>query len=297
MKDWTTIFLILCLPVSCIRTSGKSYDPVTADIGKIDDNNPPAIHEITIAQDNVQLTGFILTANGLGPHPTVILLHGYPGTEKNLDLAQSLRRAGFNVLFFHYRGAWGSEGKFSFLTIANDVAAALTFVRDKAADFRIDTNHISLVGHSLGAHAAIQGTANDDHVICAVGMSTVNLGGQANHFASDDTAKENFKTYTDELFMLRGFDGEQALAELRANKDKLDLRNDGADLSGRSVLLVIGENDKIVPRAAQETLANSFREIKGLTLSTHTIPGDHSFSTNRIQLQHAVVNWIMEHCR
>ena len=39
----------------------------------------------------------------------VLLLHGFPGNEKNLDLAQDLRADGFNVLFFHYRGAWGSE--------------------------------------------------------------------------------------------------------------------------------------------------------------------------------------------
>lgn len=59
------------------------------------------------------MSGLIYIASGAGPHPTVILLHGYPGNEKNLDLAQSLRREGWNVLFFHYRGAWGSEGEFS----------------------------------------------------------------------------------------------------------------------------------------------------------------------------------------
>ena len=51
------------------------------------------------------LAGMMLGANGQGPHPTIVLLHGFPGNEKNLDLAQSLRRAGYNVLFFHYRGA------------------------------------------------------------------------------------------------------------------------------------------------------------------------------------------------
>ncbi len=30
---------------------------------------------------------------GAGPHPTVVLLHGLPGNEKNLDLAQAMRRA------------------------------------------------------------------------------------------------------------------------------------------------------------------------------------------------------------
>lgn len=44
-------------------------------------------------------------AAGAGPHPTVLLLHGLPGNEQNVDLAQSIRRAGWNVLTLHYRGS------------------------------------------------------------------------------------------------------------------------------------------------------------------------------------------------
>ena len=57
--------------------------------------------------------GLFLLASGTQPHPTVILLHGFPGYEQNIDLAQSLRRDGWNVLAMHYRGAWGSQGTFS----------------------------------------------------------------------------------------------------------------------------------------------------------------------------------------
>ena len=38
----------------------------------------------------------VYTAEGNGPHPVLIFTHGYPGHEKNLDLAQSLRRTGFS---------------------------------------------------------------------------------------------------------------------------------------------------------------------------------------------------------
>jgi len=34
----------------------------------------------------------------------VILFHGLPGNEQNLDLAQAIRRANWNVLTLHYRG-------------------------------------------------------------------------------------------------------------------------------------------------------------------------------------------------
>ena len=56
----------------------------------------------------------------------VVLLHGFPGEERNLDLAHALGRSGWSVLFFHYRGAWGSEGAFSFRNVIGDVKAAVS---------------------------------------------------------------------------------------------------------------------------------------------------------------------------
>ena len=50
----------------------------------------------------------VYTAEGNGPHPVLIFTHGYPGHEKNLDLAQSLRRTGFSSVIFFYRGCWGT---------------------------------------------------------------------------------------------------------------------------------------------------------------------------------------------
>ena len=35
----------------------------------------------------------------------MILFHGLPGNEQNLDLAQAIRRANWNVLTLHYRGS------------------------------------------------------------------------------------------------------------------------------------------------------------------------------------------------
>ena len=71
---------------------------------------PATMASITFTSSGAQLIGNMLIAPGPGPHPTVLLLHGFPGNENNFDLAHVLRRAGWNVLIFHYRGAWGSQG-------------------------------------------------------------------------------------------------------------------------------------------------------------------------------------------
>jgi pimeloyl-ACP methyl ester carboxylesterase len=92
---------------------------------------------------------------------TVILLHGFPGNEKNLDLAQDIRRAGWDVLYFNYRGSWGSPGDFS----------PVAYLRqpENAKRLRADPARIVLIGHSMGGFMAVQGGAADSE-ITAVGL-------------------------------------------------------------------------------------------------------------------------------
>ncbi|MEJ0065551.1 MAG: hypothetical protein WDM85_08965 [Caulobacteraceae bacterium] len=59
----------------------------------------------------------------------MLLLHGFPGNEQNLDLARAMQREGWNVLTMHYRGAWGSRGDYSFTHCIEDAQAALAWLR------------------------------------------------------------------------------------------------------------------------------------------------------------------------
>ena len=73
-----------------------------------DKANPAALQTFQLPSHGALLNALVYVASGAGPHPVVLLLHGFPGNEKNLDLAQTLRRAGYDVLFFNYRGSWGA---------------------------------------------------------------------------------------------------------------------------------------------------------------------------------------------
>jgi pimeloyl-ACP methyl ester carboxylesterase len=110
-----------------------------------------------------EMNALFLLASGAGPKPTLLLLHGLPGNERNLDLAQAVRRAGWNVLTFTYRGAWGSEGTFSIQHAIADAAAALAFLRSPraAADFEVDPGRIVIAGHSMGGYAAAATAAKE----------------------------------------------------------------------------------------------------------------------------------------
>ncbi len=53
-----------------------------------------------IPSHGVAINGVLYSPAGVGPHPTLVLCHGLPGNEKNLDIAQAVRRAGWNAVTF-----------------------------------------------------------------------------------------------------------------------------------------------------------------------------------------------------
>src|SRR3954469_11215477 len=85
-----------------------------------DAKNPARMEVLHIPSGNVLVNGVAYLAAGAGRHPTFVFLHGLPGNEKNLDLAQAVRRAGWNAITVNYRGSWGSPGNFSFAHVLED---------------------------------------------------------------------------------------------------------------------------------------------------------------------------------
>ena len=126
------------------------------------------------------LNAFVYVAAGAGPHPAVVLLHGFPGNERNLDLAQDIRRAGWDVLYFDYRGSWGSTGDFSFSHGIEDTAAAVDYLRSPtmAKIMRLDPSRIVLIGHSMGGFMAVQDAAADRSILGVGLISAADLGGR-----------------------------------------------------------------------------------------------------------------------
>ncbi|MEO1472651.1 MAG: alpha/beta fold hydrolase [Pseudomonadota bacterium] len=274
------------------------YDPLTQD-PELSVAFPPALEELNFQSQGARLNGLIYVANGEGPHPTVVLLHGYPGNEKNLDLAQDLRRAGFNVLFFHYRGAWGSGGRFSFANGIEDVGAALDFLRDPetARTYRVDPNKITLIGHSYGGFTALQAAAKDDSVTCVGGMAAADFGAIASSFENAPQARARFSAYADSLTMLAGQTGASAIAELDANRLGFDLRALSGALDGKRVLLVAARSDTAVPADRIHTpMVAAYSANAGIDLEHKLLPGDHSFSWSRKALSRTVLRWV-EDCR
>lgn len=263
-----------------------------ADPSAIDPDYPPALMELNFTSGGARLHGLIYLADGAGPHPTVVLLHGYPGNEKNLDLAQAMRRDGFNVMFFHYRGAWGSEGNFSFSNVVEDVGAAADFLRANAEAYRTDPEKLILIGHSMGGFAAFSAAANDSRVACAAGLAPADFGVLGTAIAASPEVLEGFSAYTDTLSMLTGLSGDAAIMELFSNAAAFDLRAKAPELAGKNVLIVAADADESTPLEGMvQPLMDAYEAAPDIETTLVVLPGDHSFSWSRAALIDTVIGW------
>src|SRR5258705_9101753 len=117
-----------------------------------DKQHPARMQVLHVPTGGVKINGVALLAAGAGVHPTLVFLHGLPGNEKNIDLLQAVRRAGWNAITINYRGSWGGPGAFRFDNTLGDAAALLAFLRD-SANARApggDTPRPRLAGPSMG---------------------------------------------------------------------------------------------------------------------------------------------------
>lgn len=90
------------MPIVSIATlSSQEIPAAVIKDPPLDKQHPPGLAILTVPSHGVNLDAFFYLAAGAGPHGTVMLLHGLPGYEINADLAQSIRRTGWNVLLFH----------------------------------------------------------------------------------------------------------------------------------------------------------------------------------------------------
>lgn len=142
-------FLFFTLLFTTANSFAQSDQIVLKDL-VWDKTAPAGSVDLNITSNGSRLAGGIMyTPNGKGKHPTLILLHGLPGNQKDFDVAQVVRAHGWNAIYFNYRGSWGSEGKYSFENCVEDVKNVVAYCNKYQDSLRIDTTNIALFGHSL----------------------------------------------------------------------------------------------------------------------------------------------------
>ena len=271
--------LVLAVPAQATPPSAVTADPPRDAV------NPARMEVLHVPSGGVAINAVEYVASGPGPHPTLVICHGLPGNEKNLDLAQAVRRAGWNAVTFNYRGSWGSPGEFHFAQNPDDARAVLAYLRDpaNAGRLNVDPGRIAIAGHSMGGWVAALVAGSDRQLI---GVATISMG---------DVGKLG-TTPHDRLVALVADNAET----LATTPDAMaaELTTHGRDYSvlvtapgvARLPYLALTSDDGLA--SDTDALVDAVRARGGTAIVSHHVATDHSWSDRRIALATAIIDWL-----
>jgi pimeloyl-ACP methyl ester carboxylesterase len=251
-----------------------------------DTAHPAGMTVLHIPSHGVVINGLIYRPSGAEPHPTLVICHGLPGNEKNLDLAQAVRRAGWNAVTFNYRGSWGSPGNFRFAQNLEDADSVLAYLREpaNAAKLGIDTKRIAIAGHSMGGWVTAHTAAHDHGLIGAVLISAADMGAMG-RLPRDRVVS----LMADDRETLAGVTSESLADEVIANAQTFAFANTVDGLS-RLPLLVLTADDGLAPQT--DALVAAIRAKGGQQVTAIHAATDHGWSDHRIFLESTIINWL-----
>ena len=278
-------FLLSSLLLFTTNAFAQSESIILNDL-KWEMTSPASSTELFIPSGNSQIAGLIYNANGLQKHPTLLLLHGYPGNERNLDIAQVVRSRGWNVIYFDYRGSWGSQGKFSFKNCVEDVVNVVAFCNKYQDSLKIDTSNIVLFGHSMGGWVCLKALQELPTIKKGFALSTWNIG---NDYKNVSNEKEMLRLANDPNTGGKYFVLNASLKDLYTpvlqDKNYFNLLNDTKSLSDKKIIM-IDEHEK------NSQLAEKIKESNKSYFDYSVWQTDHSFTNKRASLINKVLAFI-----
>lgn len=279
-------FLFVAISATIVAAHGQSVPAAIFTDPPADAAHPAGMTVLHIPSHGVRINGLVYQPTGAGPHPTLVICHGLPGNEKNLDLAQAVRRAGWNAVTFNYRGSWGSPGVFRFAQNLEDADAVLAYLREpaNAARLGIDTKRMALAGHSMGGWVTAHTAAHDHALIGAILISAADMGsiGGLEH-------EQIVALMADDKETLAGVTAESMADEVTANAKAFSLDNTIDGLT-QVPLLVLSSDDGLAPTAGKLVKAIAAKGGQKVT-SVHAAT-DHGWSDHRILLESTIINWL-----
>jgi uncharacterized protein len=286
IRTWLRFSASLILFTTTTILSAQQIPAITQD--RPPDKEFPASTEAPdITSHGVRLNAVFYLASGRGPNPVVLLMHGFPGNEQNMDLAYAIRRLGWNVLVPHYRGSWGSQGTFSFANSIEDTQSAIQFLReaDNVKTYRIDPKRIVVIGHSMGGFMVAYAAAHDPQVLGVAMISAWNVGASMVRAS----ANERLPSFVAAASRLAGTTSDGLVAEARQNSENWDYLRFVQELKIRPILITESTDRNVDDNKA---LAQALRKAGNPNVSESEMQTDHSYADHRIALQVAIIKWL-----
>ena len=279
---------LLIVTLFLTSTLGAQTTPKALYVDPPRDAKHPARTEVLhIPSGGVRINGVAMVAAGARPHPTFVFFHGLPGNEKGHDIAQALRRAGWNAITFNYRGSWGSLGDFRFDHTVEDAAAVLSYLRDTATvrALAIDTTRIVVGGHSMGGWVAALTASRDARLRGAVLISAADIGRVGASMKRDEAVP----FMADNMETLAGGTAETFADDLMSGAARRRMTLAAPGLV-RLPVLVLTSDDGLAPHS--DSLVAAIKRLGGTRVSTVHAATDHSWSDKRVTLISAILRWL-----
>ncbi len=284
MTKIPAFFIVLGLFISA-NVFAQSDSIVLRDL-PLDKTSPAGSIELFIPSANSLLNGFMYKANGAEKHPTLLLLHGYPGNEKNLDLAQVVRTHGWNVIYFDYRGSWGSQGKFSFQNCVADIINVVYFCNKYQDSLQIDTSKIVLFGHSMAGWASLKAIQQLPAVKKAFILSAWDIYNQyGRQLKGAELNAYNMSTDTlGKYFVLNGSLKDRFQPVLERD-EYFNLEINIEPLKGKQIIM-LDEHDR------NKKIAEAIQNLNPVYFKYYVWQTDHVFTNKRASLMNMVLSFL-----
>lgn len=226
------------------------------------------------------------------PAPLIVLFHGFPGKQLNMDWAVRLQELGFHVLVTSYRGTIGSPGAFRFRHTLEDATAIMKHVASPAftAQHDVAADQITIVGHSMGGFAGLHAFANVPTIAHYIGISPFNFGLIGQLVLEYPEHEEALRGVLSRgATFLSHTDGDTLLKELTEHHAEWNLLALKEQLRTRSALLVTSERDETSIKSLHHDLlqdASTFEEI--------IVDSDHNYIDNREDAFQSWTTWLQQ---
>ena len=213
---------------------------------------------------------------GSARSPGVLMLHGFPGIQKNADISAELCRRGFTVLAPHSRGCWGSGGRYSLRALLPDARAALRLL---SRYHHVDAARVGVLGCSVGGWVALRLAASTRVAAAAVMAPALPR--------LDAPSDAVYLRRNGKVVDIPDFDAvwREYRSIARAERPGDYMR----EISPAPLLVVQGLRDRLVPAAGVRSLWSLAGHPKELL----ELPDeDHEFQNDRPAVVAAVCGWL-----
>jgi len=282
-------FFILCLlysSYSSAQVPKALNDTIVLRDISIDKLVPAKMIELKIPSAGNQLQGFMYQATGSQPHPTIFLLHGFPGNERNLDLAQFLRARGWNVVYFNYRGAWGNPGQFSFKHCIEDVVNAVHYIEKEKVKLNVDIDNIILFGHSMGGWVTLKSVQRLPEIKKVFALSTWDIASTFKNIQNESELVAHPLDDFNNVFVLNT-PYKNLFTPVIKDRSFYNIEYD-AKLLATKKIFILDEHQ------GNEHIVNAIKKEPNCNVEYSVWETDHSFTNKRVSLMKKVLEFITD---